>query len=213
MQETYLDILAERNYSYIFARIYIIVENNVPGAGYWAGTVFEQVFRDNLAAYTYGDINEVLNDPWDMTEALSNPPAWYTTDIDTLTGYTSFTDSISGMFEGTLSDPSGSDTMYLNTGTGSINWIDTDTYHNLTIAGKAVNTLSIILGWVDEDNSTHSYDIGEDITSTWTEIGPIDLDSISSSTWDDRDAKKIWLEFGGFSRSTRIRIGWITLTE
>ncbi len=32
----------------------ILVEDNVPGAGYWSGSVFEQAFRDNLLGY-YGE--------------------------------------------------------------------------------------------------------------------------------------------------------------
>jgi len=36
----------------------VIVENNVPGAGYWSGSVFEQAFRDNLAAFPYGELVE-----------------------------------------------------------------------------------------------------------------------------------------------------------
>ncbi len=34
----------------------VIVEDNVPGVGYWAGSVFLQAFRDNLTAYPYGDL-------------------------------------------------------------------------------------------------------------------------------------------------------------
>jgi hypothetical protein len=36
----------------------VIVEDNVPGVGYWAGSVFEQAFRDNLTGYPYGDAVE-----------------------------------------------------------------------------------------------------------------------------------------------------------
>ncbi|HPF32804.1 MAG TPA: T9SS type A sorting domain-containing protein [Candidatus Sabulitectum sp.] len=32
----------------------ILVEDNIPGAGYWSGSVFEQAFRDNLLGY-YGE--------------------------------------------------------------------------------------------------------------------------------------------------------------
>ncbi len=32
----------------------IIVENNIPGVGYWSGSVFEQAFRDNVLGY-YGE--------------------------------------------------------------------------------------------------------------------------------------------------------------
>jgi hypothetical protein len=34
----------------------IIVEDNIPGVGYWAGSVFWQAFRDNLTTYPYGDL-------------------------------------------------------------------------------------------------------------------------------------------------------------
>jgi hypothetical protein len=40
-------------------RLYsVIVEDHVTGAGYWAGSFFEQAFRDNLAAFPYGELVE-----------------------------------------------------------------------------------------------------------------------------------------------------------
>ncbi len=56
----------------------IIVEDNIPGAGYWSNSVFEQAFRDNLLGY-YGE-ELVFEGPYPdtiFTEAeYSIPSTW-----------------------------------------------------------------------------------------------------------------------------------------
>ena len=154
-----------------------------------------------------------LHDPWDMTEATGSPPAWYTDDVDSLTGWNAtFTDSISGMFEGTVSDPSDTNRVYLNTGSGSSDWINTIKYHELRLAGIAERALSIYLGWTDTRGREYVVDTGEDLTAEWAEIAPVYIDDLSPR-WDDDDAPTFWLEFRGSNMSTDVRIGWVRLTE
>ena len=157
----------------------------------------------------------VLDDAWDMTEANPCSVAWHTYDIWSLIGWTSsFGDSVSGMFEGSMINPSASNAMKLRRGSDSTQWIDTSIYHNLSLAGRADETLDIKLYWIDEHNQEHNIDIGEDLTSDWAEIGPVDLNNISL-LWNDEKAKEIWLEFRNNSRAipVPVRIGWIRLTE
>ena len=117
------------------------------------------------------------------------------------------------MFEGTVADPSSTDRLVLNTGTGESDYIDTGTYHILSLAAKAERTLDMYLYWVNTDNDTGYVDTGEDLTTDWQTIGPIDIDSLSSR-WDDYDVRTVWLEFGAATNfETDVRIGWIRLTE
>ena len=176
---------------------------------------------DNIATLVYmirprDYASEVLNDPWDMTEATgSGAPDWHTDDITAMSGWEStFSDSISGMFEGEITNPSSSDgTMQMNAGSSTGDWIDTSLYQNLTLAAKAERSLDIEVHWIDEHSVEHYIDLGEDVTTTWSEIGPIDLQSLDSE-WDDEDATSFWLEFScGSNLSTAVRIGWIKLTE
>ncbi len=60
----------------------ILVEDNIPGAGYWSGSVFEQAFRDNLLGYygeeisfegpypdtIYVDADYEIDSAWDVNE-------------------------------------------------------------------------------------------------------------------------------------------------
>jgi hypothetical protein len=60
----------------------ILVEDNIPGVGYWAGSVFEQAFRDNLLGpygeeitfdgtfpdTVYADANYAVDPSWDANE-------------------------------------------------------------------------------------------------------------------------------------------------
>jgi hypothetical protein len=156
---------------------------------------------------------EVLEDPWDMTEAPSCSVAWHTYDIRALTGYDStFSDSVSGMFEGTVVNPSRSDRLILNTGTGASDYIDSDMYSNFSLAARADRALDLELCWVNSNDDIGSVDTGEELTSDWETIGPIDIDSLSSR-WDDYDIRAFWLEFGGSNLNTDVRIGWIKLAE
>ncbi|MCK5036525.1 MAG: hypothetical protein KAS73_11570 [Candidatus Sabulitectum sp.] len=141
---------------------------------------------------------EILDDPWDMTEATSSIPAWYTNDIDTLTGYwnsSAYTDSITGMFEGQLTDPSASNKLVLNTGSGVGDYIDADTYFNLALAGRSKATVDIELHWIDDDDNYQHTDIGEDFTAVARDIGPIDISALNQG-WSG-DIKKVWFEFAG----------------
>jgi len=156
----------------------------------------------------------VLDDPWDMDPPAPpiSPPAWKTFDIDSLTGcWGSYTDSISGMFEGTLSNPVNANALYLNTGSGRDDWIDADRFVNLSLAGYAEHSLSIEVHWMNSDSSGYFVDIQEDLGSTAADIGPVDLSSLSGN-WTG-DAIAFWLEFTGTNLATDVRIGCVRLTE
>lgn len=157
---------------------------------------------------------EILDDPWDMIEATSSIPAWYTNDIDTLTGCwnsSQYTDSISGMFEGQLTDPTTANKLIMNTGSGFADYIDADTYFNLSLAGRSKVTADIELHWIDDDDNYHHTDIGEDFTAVARDIGPIDLSALHQG-WSG-DIKKVWFEFAGGNAASSVRIGWVKLTE
>ncbi len=92
-------------------------------------------------------------------------------------------------------------------------WIDADSYINLSLAGKATNQpLDIILHWTDGKGTPGYIDTGINLTSSWQEFDPVDLSDISGSTWGD-SIETLWLEFDGGNIDTDIRIGWIKLTE
>lgn len=172
---------------------------------------------DNSATLVYmvrpGDYaTEVLDDPWDMNEASSSPPAWKTFDIDSLTGcWGSYTDSISGMFEGNLSNNTTDNSLYLNIGSGRDDWIDADKYHNFSLAGRSKTPVDIVVHWMNSDSSSFSADIQEDLKAVAADIGPVGLFSLNSN-WTG-DIVKFWLEFTGTNISTNVRIGWVKLTE
>ncbi len=152
-----------------------------------------------------------LDDAWDMDDDSS--PDWNTEDITSLTGWSAtFPDFVSGMFEGTISDPSAANELVLNTGSGFSDLIDTSVYQRLSFAAKAERTLDIEVHWIDEDDTEYYVDLGEDLTTTWTVIEPVDLLSLSAR-WDDKKAKSFWLEFSGTNLYTDVSIGWIKLTE
>jgi len=100
--------------------------------------------------------------------------------------------------------------MKMNTGTTSGEWINTDTYHNLSLVGKVSRTVGIEIHWIDSHGNTSYIDTGEELTSTWQEIGPVDL---SGAAWDSLSIKKLWFEFTGGNLPAAVRIGWIKLTE
>lgn len=182
----------------------------------------------------------VLSDPWDMTEAQSNPPLWHTDDIVAIGEEwqsAGFTDSISGMFEGVLSTAiSGS----LLMGDVSLNVdgnlpIDTDLYRNLSFAAVCMNSnpnatpgngAVAHLWWIDSFGDTTSVNISNEIgairngNTEWREYGPLDLSSVSGLNWSDADAVELWLSFRtgkpnppAVPKPVDIRIGWIKLTE
>ena len=162
---------------------------------------------------------EVLDDPWDMTEATSSIPVWKTNDIDTLTGsWNPFlcTDSISGMFEGVLTNPSQANGLYLNTGAGSSDYIDADQFHNLSLAGMSETKTVITVHWLDSHENTGYIALtnpADTLRFVASDLGPWDLSSLSGS-WTG-DLKKFWLEFisPNVVSPTDVRIGWVKLTE
>ena len=116
------------------------------------------------------------------------------------------------MFEASITDPSSTDRLVLNTGTGFSNNIDTDMYSVMSLAAKAERTIDLYVYWVNTNDDTGYVDTGEELTSDWSTIGPIYIDSLSGR-WDDYDVRTFWLEFGGSNLNTDIRIGWIRLSE
>ncbi len=185
----------------------------------------------------------VLSDPWDMTEAQSNPPLWHTDDIVAIGEEwqsAGFTDSISGMFEGVLSTAiSGS----LLMGDVSLNVdgnlpIDTDLYRNLSFAAVCMNSnpnatpgngAVAHLWWIDSSGDTTSavnissfpeIEAIRNGNTEWREYGPLDLSSVSGLNWSDADAVELWLSFRTGKppvpvapQPVDIRIGWVKLTE
>ena len=172
---------------------------------------------DNTATLVYlvdprDYATEVLGNPWDMTETTG--PAWFTDDVDSLTGcWTAYTDSITGMFEGVLSYPTQANRLYLNTGTGSSQYIDADMFHNLSLAGRSSVSADIEVHWIDDHDQQYQVDTGMNLTATARDVGPVDLSALSND-WTGM-VKKFWLEFtaGSGNLSSDVRIGWIRLTE
>ncbi len=158
---------------------------------------------------------QVLSDPWDMTEPSPPivPPVWNTFDIDSLTGtWGSYTDSISGMFEGTLPHPDSSNGLYLNVGSGSENWIDADLYSKFSMYGYSSGAAaSIRVHWTDRYGNGYYVNTGESISSPADRTDPVDLSSLSND-WTGM-VSSIWIEFTGTNLPTDIRIGWVRLTE
>jgi len=161
---------------------------------------------------------EILDDPWDMSEATTSIPDWYTHDIVSLTGCwngSAYTDSISGMFEGALTNPTYSNGVYLNTGSGSSDYIDADRYYNLSLAGMSATRTLITVHWLDSHDDTGYITLigaSDTLRAVAADLGPWNLSELSGS-WTG-DMKKLWLEFNGAGNlSTDIRIGWVKLTE
>lgn len=157
---------------------------------------------------------EVLDDGWDMSEATVSAPDWHTADVAALSGYASgFSDSVSGMFEATLEDPSAENELHLNVDTSASNRIETSRYHRLSYAGKAEVALSAEVRWTDSQGNDHGVALPDSLPARWSVMGPYDLFELSSN-WDDDDATALWLEFSRGGNTPRdIRFGWIRLTE
>ncbi len=150
---------------------------------------------------------KVREDPWDMTEAASSPPpAWYTDDISSMVGWTTaYTDSISGMFEGSVSSSHLADNkMYLDMD-GEV--IDGDSYHFLSLIGKTEDDCDVYLGWKDINNITGEEEIGT-LDSDWGRMEVFDL----STEWQGRRITEIWLSFRpDGNEQMPVRIGWVKL--
>jgi hypothetical protein len=173
---------------------------------------------DNTATLVYlvdpmDYATEVLGNPWDMTEATGH--LWHTDDIveTALLNDSAFTDSISGMFEGVLTDPSAYDALVLNTGSSLGDWIDSGLYHRFSLAGRADGQLSIRVYWEDSHGDTSFVDTGQSLVQEWRVIDPIALDEIMGSSWGDDPVRKFWIDFGGGNVPRSVRMGWVRLTE
>lgn len=187
---------------------------------------------------------EVRGDPWDIDDSTSIHD-WNTNDIESIEcnwSDTSWTDSVSGMFEGILEFDS---TAYyhfrgdisLAIPDSASKYIDTEKYHMLSF-GITVNNpnrlddnaCAMHIKWVDDADSTYGwsnlltgtgYHVGNG-WDRWSTVGPIDLRSDTSLHWGDGDARELWLRFQ--YRITLqpepidtlpldVRIGWIRLEE
>ncbi len=155
----------------------------------------------------------VLGNAWDMTEASSGAPAWYTMDIDSVVHWSSYTDSIGGMFEGTLLTGHFSDNaMYLHIPGSSLLWIDGDLYNEFSVTGRSsADSTDVVLGWVDSHGNRGSSIVGT-LTTAYGRTEPFDLSSI----WSGRTIESLWLRFDPANHqllSSRIRVGRAWLGE
>ncbi len=121
------------------------------------------------------------------------------------------TDSISGMFEGVLTNPTQANALYLNTGTGSSEYIDADRFHNFSIAGRARHSVIFDIHWIDSHNDSGYIAVVDTLRATAADIGPYDLAALNND-WTG-NIKTLWLEFNGGNVSSNVRIGWVKLTE
>ncbi|MCK5116898.1 MAG: hypothetical protein KAR44_09885, partial [Candidatus Aegiribacteria sp.] len=185
---------------------------------------------------------EERDDPWDMTEGGNND--WNTNDIEAIAlnwSDTSWTDSVSGMFEGVVDyDTSigwfkGSISLAIRE--DSTEYIDTDRYHMLSFGIVANNpnttgdnACAMHIKWIDSADtspygwvnllSEHGYHVGNG-WDRWATVGPINLNNIHGLHWSDDSlfVKELWILMQGSGTSidppapVDIRIGWIRLEE
>jgi hypothetical protein len=159
---------------------------------------------------------EVRGDAWDMTEATTNSPDWYTDDVDTLLGYgasNTFTDSVGGMFEGRVVDESDNE-LHLSIPSSQSDWIDGSTYNQLSFAAcqrqAESHELDVRVLWTNSQNEDDSVTIEDALKYGYNEIS-VDL----SSEMEGDSLKDLWLKFPWATEATYypIRIGWVRLTE
>ncbi len=185
---------------------------------------------------------EVRDDAWDMDEDTNSVHDWHTDDIETIAwnwSDTSWTDSVSGMFEGVINYdsivfPFRGD-ISLAIPEDSTEYIDTDKYHMLSFGIVGINpeypdrpkSCIMFFGWKDDENNWHdwqrllkntAYSVGNG-WDQWRTIGPIDLNDIDS-LWSTEDAVELWLRFQSGNPDSlenpdpiHIRIGWVRLEE
>ncbi len=152
---------------------------------------------------------KVSYDSWDMTEADTNSPPLFTDDIESMYGWSSssYTNSISGMFEGTVSDQHLSDnrmTLELSSST-----IDGDDYYLINLIGKFSRGCDVYLHWTTTQSGFGSQKIGE-LSGDWGTMGVHDLSS--NSSWDGKTIDDIWLSFKPAGPlALFVRIVWIKL--
>lgn len=215
--------------------------------GISAGTVSGDNTSDNSVTVTVlveplDYATEVPGNAWDMTEAVSSPPDWFTNDIVSVAaGWidSCWTDSISGMFEGAIE----SSTYGAWTGfRGDIHLredghehIDADVYTMLSMAGVSMNPnrvdtgfgCSMWLFWTDSLDQTFFYPLHESYAfghglgngrEMWREFGPLDLSDVDGWSGEIHD---IGIRFQMEPPSpmplelypVSIRLGWVRLEE
>jgi len=153
---------------------------------------------------------EVLENAWDMNE--DGDSTWLTDDITDLDGWeSSFSDSVSGMFEGTVADNSlSTNRMYLSVDPDTADWIDGRDINQFSLAGKCQRSAQLYLGWVDGNGISGSL-LLDTLTTEWEEIEPYDLGIV----WSSKTIQELWLRFVPLTGAInmRVRIGWVKLTE
>ena len=186
----------------------------------------------------------VREDPWDMTEA--DTLDWHTTDITAVSGdwdtsqQTGWTDSVSGMFEGSL-EYDGQTLCIGDIGLAVPDtrdeYIDTDTYHMLSLGIVSMNpnlsdvsSGAIKIRWKEDGGDWSDwcgllqgtdYLLGNG-RDQWRVLGPIDLNEVDNLGWEDGDlAEELELSIrGGLPtpppinpQPMAVRIGWVRLEE
>jgi len=186
----------------------------------------------------------VRDDPWDMTEA--DTLDWHTTDITAVSGdwdtsqQTGWTDSVSGMFEGSL-EYDGQTLCIGDIGLAVPDtrdeYIDTDTYHMLSLGIVSMNpnlsdvsSGAIKIRWKEDGGDWSDwcgllqgtdYLLGNG-RDQWRVLGPIDLNEVDNLGWEDGDlAEELELSIrGGLPtpppinpQPMAVRIGWVRLEE
>ncbi len=82
-----------------------------------------------------------------------------------------FTDSISGMFEGTLSNPTQTNRLDLNLGSDSTEYIPTRLYDQFTMIARPERELTVTVHWQYENGRESSLELGTSIGPDWTRSG------------------------------------------
>jgi hypothetical protein len=210
-----------------------------------AGTVSGENTSDNSVTVTVlveplDYATEVLGNAWDMTEAVSNPPDWFTNDIvPVAAGWidSCWTDSISGMFEGALSVPS---LGHLFVGDIHLREdltepIDADVYTMLSMAGVSMNPNRVDTGfgcgmflfWKDSTETGHILELhgsngfGRGLGNgreMWREFGPLDLSGVEGWGGEIHDIGIRFQMEPPYPMPLElypisIRLGWVRLEE
>lgn len=210
-----------------------------------AGTVSGENMSDNSVTVTVlvepvDYATGVLGNAWDMTEAVSNPPGWFTNDIVSVAaGWDSlaWTDSVSGMLEGELSVPTPGNNfrgdIYLRE-----DWterIDADVCTMISMAGVSMNPnrtdtgfgCSMWLFWTDSHNQTFFYPLHESGAfgqglgngrEMWREFGPLDLAGVDGWAGEIRDIGiRFQMDYPDPMPieiyPIAVRLGWVRLEE
>ena len=212
-----------------------------------AGTVQGENTSDNSVTVTVlvepvDYSTEVLGNAWDMTEALSSPPDWQTTDIDSVAGCwdsLAWTDSVSGMFEGVLWGDSFGDwsgfrgDIFLNEDEQQP--IDADIYTWISMAGVSVNPnrldsdlgCGMFLFWKDSTETVHQIELHDSLAfgeglgngpDMWREFGPLDLAGVDGWGGEINDLRiRFQMDYPDPMPieldPILIRLGWVKLAE